>query len=160
MPRRAAAPANPFWVISAASFGVGLSETRQLTAPGQAGGSGPVGSAYALRRLIVDDPGPTDEMPLRGSGGTGVAGLAAGEHAVHVHLGLEVLDVVNLRLGNAQGPQPGSVAQPFETLAGLQQEGLIRHLGVSKRHSGTGRRGTGDRADRVRAEHVQPGLPP
>jgi aryl-alcohol dehydrogenase-like predicted oxidoreductase len=46
-------------------------------------------------------------------------------------LGLEVLDVVNLRLGNAQGPQPGSLAEPFETLAGLQQRGLIRHLGVS-----------------------------
>jgi pyridoxine 4-dehydrogenase len=46
-------------------------------------------------------------------------------------LGLEVLDVVNLRLGNAQGPQPGSLAEPFETLAVLQQQGLIRHLGVS-----------------------------
>jgi pyridoxine 4-dehydrogenase len=46
-------------------------------------------------------------------------------------LGLEVLDLVNLRLGNAAGPQPGSVAEPFETLAGLQQQGLIRHLGVS-----------------------------
>ena len=47
------------------------------------------------------------------------------------NLGLEVLDVVNLRLGNAQGPQPGSLAGPFETLVGLQQRGLIRHLGVS-----------------------------
>jgi aryl-alcohol dehydrogenase-like predicted oxidoreductase len=46
-------------------------------------------------------------------------------------LGLEVLDLVNLRLGDAQGPQPGSLAEPFETLAGLQQQGLIRHLGVS-----------------------------
>src|SRR6202007_342999 len=34
-------------------------------------------------------------------------------------------------LGNARGPQPGSLAEPFETLAGLQQRGLIRHLGVS-----------------------------
>jgi aryl-alcohol dehydrogenase-like predicted oxidoreductase len=46
-------------------------------------------------------------------------------------LGLEVLDLVNLRLGNAQGPQPGSLAEPFETLVELQQQGLIRHLGVS-----------------------------
>jgi pyridoxine 4-dehydrogenase len=46
-------------------------------------------------------------------------------------LGLEVLDLVNLRLGNAQGPQPGSLAEPFETLAGLQEQGLIRQLGVS-----------------------------
>ena len=47
------------------------------------------------------------------------------------NLGLEVLNVVNLRLGNAQGPQPGSLAEPFETLAELQRHGLIRHLGVS-----------------------------
>jgi pyridoxine 4-dehydrogenase len=47
------------------------------------------------------------------------------------NLGLEVLDVVNLRLGNAQGPQPGSLAEPFETLVELQRQGLIRHLGVS-----------------------------
>ncbi len=46
-------------------------------------------------------------------------------------LGLEALDVVNLRLGNAQGPQPGSLAEPFETLVELQHRGLIRHLGVS-----------------------------
>jgi aryl-alcohol dehydrogenase-like predicted oxidoreductase len=47
------------------------------------------------------------------------------------NLGLEVLDLVNLRLGNAQGPHPGSLAEPFETLVELQQQGLIRHLGVS-----------------------------
>lgn len=46
-------------------------------------------------------------------------------------LGSEVLDLVNMRMGDAQGPQPGSIAEAFETLAGLQQEGLIRHLGVS-----------------------------
>jgi pyridoxine 4-dehydrogenase len=47
------------------------------------------------------------------------------------NLGLEVLDLVNLRLGDAKGPQPGSLAEPFETLAELQRQGLIRHLGVS-----------------------------
>jgi pyridoxine 4-dehydrogenase len=54
--------------------------------------------------------------------------------AVHENLetlGLEALDVVNLRLGNAQGPQPGSLAEAFETLVELQRQGLIRHLGVS-----------------------------
>ena len=54
--------------------------------------------------------------------------------AVHDNLetlGVEVLDVVNLRLGNAEGPQPGSLAEPFQTLADLQRQGLIRHLGVS-----------------------------
>ncbi|MEU9891871.1 aldo/keto reductase family oxidoreductase [Sphaerisporangium sp. NPDC051011] len=47
------------------------------------------------------------------------------------NLGLETLDVVNLRLGDAQGPQPGSLAEAFETLVEIQQQGLIRHLGVS-----------------------------
>ncbi|CAL9332776.1 aldo/keto reductase family oxidoreductase [Streptomyces sp. enrichment culture] len=54
--------------------------------------------------------------------------------AVHENLedlGLDALDVVNLRLGDAQGPRPESLAKPFETLAELQQQGLIRHLGVS-----------------------------
>ncbi|WP_433207452.1 aldo/keto reductase family oxidoreductase [Nocardia sp. CA-107356] len=54
--------------------------------------------------------------------------------AVHENLetlGLEALDLVNLRLGNAEGPQPESVAEAFETLVELQQQGLIRHLGVS-----------------------------
>ena len=46
-------------------------------------------------------------------------------------LGLEMLDLVNLRLGNAAGPQPGSLAEPFETLVELQRQGVIRHLGVS-----------------------------
>ncbi|WP_188188942.1 aldo/keto reductase family oxidoreductase [Nonomuraea sp. SYSU D8015] len=46
-------------------------------------------------------------------------------------LQLDVLDLVNLRLGNAEGPQPGSLAEAFETLVELQQQGLIRHLGVS-----------------------------
>ncbi|MFI1093686.1 aldo/keto reductase family oxidoreductase [Streptomyces sp. NPDC020917] len=46
-------------------------------------------------------------------------------------LGLDALDVVNLRLGDAQGPRPGSLAEPFEALVELQRQGLIRHLGVS-----------------------------
>jgi pyridoxine 4-dehydrogenase len=47
------------------------------------------------------------------------------------HLGLEALDVVNLRLGAVEGPEPGTLAPQFEALAELQQQGLIRHLGLS-----------------------------
>jgi len=47
------------------------------------------------------------------------------------HLGLDVLDVVNLRVGDVSGPAPGSIEEPFTALAELQGEGLIRHLGVS-----------------------------
>ncbi|MBF6349137.1 aldo/keto reductase family oxidoreductase [Nocardia flavorosea] len=46
-------------------------------------------------------------------------------------LGLDVLDLVNLRLGDAAGPQSGSIAESFETLADLQQQAVIRHLGLS-----------------------------
>jgi len=46
-------------------------------------------------------------------------------------LGVEVLDLVNMRMGDAEGRRAGSLAGAFEALAGLQQEGLIRHLGVS-----------------------------
>ena len=56
------------------------------------------------------------------------------KRAVHDNLdrlGLEVLDVVNLRMGGLDGAEPGSIAEQFETLADLQQQGLIRHLGVS-----------------------------
>ncbi len=47
------------------------------------------------------------------------------------HLGLDALDVVNLRVGGLDSPEPGSIAEPFSALAELQQEGLIKHLGVS-----------------------------
>ncbi len=54
--------------------------------------------------------------------------------AVHdnlTRLGLDALDVVNLRVGGFDSPEPGSLAEPFEALAQMQQEGLIKHLGVS-----------------------------
>lgn len=47
------------------------------------------------------------------------------------HLGLEALDVVNLRVGGFDSPEPGSVAEQFGALAELRAQGLIRHLGLS-----------------------------
>jgi pyridoxine 4-dehydrogenase len=47
------------------------------------------------------------------------------------NLRLDALDVVNLRVGGLASPEPGSVAEPFTALAQLQQEGLIKHLGIS-----------------------------
>ncbi len=46
-------------------------------------------------------------------------------------LGLDALDLVYFRAGDAQGTVPGSIANAMETLAELQGEGLIRQLGVS-----------------------------
>src|SRR5262245_27379959 len=54
--------------------------------------------------------------------------------AVHENLqrlGLDTLDIVNLRVGGFTDATPGSIAEPFSVLAELQQQGLIRHLGVS-----------------------------
>jgi aryl-alcohol dehydrogenase-like predicted oxidoreductase len=59
------------------------------------------------------------------------AELRAQVHDNLERLGLDVLDVVNLRVGGFDRPEPGSVAAQFEALAGLQQQGLIRHLGLS-----------------------------
>ena len=47
------------------------------------------------------------------------------------NLGLDALDVVNLRVGGFDSPTPGSIAEPFTALAEMQQEGSIKHLGVS-----------------------------
>ncbi len=47
------------------------------------------------------------------------------------NLGLEALDVVNLRAAGFSSPEPGSIAEPFSVLAQLQREGSIKHLGVS-----------------------------
>jgi aryl-alcohol dehydrogenase-like predicted oxidoreductase len=47
------------------------------------------------------------------------------------NLGLEKLDVVNLRMGGVLKPSEGSIEEPLTVLAELQRQGLIRHLGVS-----------------------------
>jgi aryl-alcohol dehydrogenase-like predicted oxidoreductase len=47
------------------------------------------------------------------------------------NLGVDALDVVNLRVGPPLIPEGGSIAEPFSVLADLQREGLIRHLGLS-----------------------------
>lgn len=47
------------------------------------------------------------------------------------NLGLDTLDVVNLRVGGLNSAAPGSLEEPFTALAEMQREGLIKHLGVS-----------------------------
>ncbi|MFM2483448.1 oxidoreductase [Celerinatantimonas sp. YJH-8] len=47
------------------------------------------------------------------------------------HLGLEAVDVVNLRAMFAEGPAEGSLEEPLSVLAELQQQGLIKHIGLS-----------------------------
>ena len=47
------------------------------------------------------------------------------------NLGLEALDIVNLRVGGTQAPSEGSIAEPLSTLVDLKRQGLIRHIGLS-----------------------------
>ncbi|MCW2935833.1 MAG: oxidoreductase, partial [Actinomycetia bacterium] len=47
------------------------------------------------------------------------------------NLGVDALDVVNMRLGGLDAPEPGSVAEQVGALEEMRQEGLIKHVGVS-----------------------------
>ncbi len=74
---------------------------------------------------------------VRGEDASWNPAMAPAELARAVHdnlrnLGVDVLEVVNLRLvGHAHEPYEGSLEAPFTALAELQRQGLIRHLGVS-----------------------------
>ncbi|OLE23938.1 MAG: oxidoreductase [Actinobacteria bacterium 13_1_20CM_3_71_11] len=59
------------------------------------------------------------------------AELTAQVHDNLRRLGLDALDVVNLRVGGTEAPEPGSIAEQFAALAQLRERGLIRHLGLS-----------------------------
>jgi aryl-alcohol dehydrogenase-like predicted oxidoreductase len=58
-------------------------------------------------------------------------GLTQGIHDNLKNLGLEALDVVNLRMGDVERPAPGSIAEQVHVLADLKKQGLIRHIGLS-----------------------------
>lgn len=57
--------------------------------------------------------------------------IIAGIHDNLRNLGLETLDVVNLRVGGVNTPIEGSISEPLSVLAELKKQGLIRHLGLS-----------------------------
>ncbi|MGA8674211.1 MAG: aldo/keto reductase family oxidoreductase [Candidatus Acidiferrales bacterium] len=57
--------------------------------------------------------------------------LIAGTHDNLRNLGLEILDVVNLRVGGIMEPSEGSIEEPLTALAELKRQGLIRHIGLS-----------------------------
>jgi pyridoxine 4-dehydrogenase len=57
--------------------------------------------------------------------------LIDGAHDNLRNLGLETLDVVNLRVGGIMEPSEGSIEEPLTVLAELKRQGLIRHIGLS-----------------------------
>ena len=73
---------------------------------------------------------------VRGTDGSWNPAMSAAalEQAVKdnlAHLHLPRMDVVNLRIMFGEGPTEGSIAEPLEALARLQEEGLVRHIGLS-----------------------------
>ncbi len=57
--------------------------------------------------------------------------LLDGVHDNLRNLGLDTLDVVNLRVGGVLGPAESSIEEPLTVLAECKRQGLIRHLGLS-----------------------------
>ncbi|HEY1481554.1 MAG TPA: aldo/keto reductase family oxidoreductase [Candidatus Acidoferrum sp.] len=57
--------------------------------------------------------------------------LIDGAHDNLRNLGLNALDVVNLRVGGMMGPEEGSIEEPLAVLVELKRQGLIRHIGLS-----------------------------
>jgi len=76
---------------------------------------------------------------VRGDDGAWIHARTPDQLRAQVHdnlrnLGVDALDVVNLRVGggpDGHSPVPGSIAEPFGALAAMRAEGLIKHLGVS-----------------------------
>ncbi|HWX03565.1 aldo/keto reductase family oxidoreductase [Collimonas sp.] len=73
----------------------------------------------------------------RGDDGSWIPAMSREELIQAVHdnlrnLGLDVLDVVNLRsMFGIHGPVEGSIEEPLTILAELQRQGLVRHIGLS-----------------------------
>jgi pyridoxine 4-dehydrogenase len=57
--------------------------------------------------------------------------LIDGVHDNLRNLGIDRLDVVNLRVGAVTEPTEGSIEEPLSVLAELKRQGLIRHIGLS-----------------------------
>ncbi|MGX5803551.1 aldo/keto reductase family oxidoreductase [Bradyrhizobium sp. Arg314] len=100
---------------------------------------------HVTNKLIRDALAPyPDDLTIvtkigarRGSDASWLPALAPEEleRAVHDNLrnlGLEVMDVVNLRIMfGVHGPAEGSIEAPLTALAELQRKGLVRHIGLS-----------------------------
>src|ERR1700733_536351 len=87
---------------------------------------------YAQNLVIVTKVGATRGADASWNAAQSPAELTRAVHDNLRNLGADVLDVVNLRImGNIHEPSEGSIEQQFTALAELQQQGLIRHLGLS-----------------------------
>jgi aryl-alcohol dehydrogenase-like predicted oxidoreductase len=102
---------------------------------------GPHVTNQILRKALFPYPDDlvivTKVSARRGEDGSWIPAFSREELTLAVHdnlrnLGLDVLDVVNLRsMTNVHQPAEGSIEAPLTVLAELQQKGLIRHIGLS-----------------------------
>ncbi|RSN68309.1 MULTISPECIES: oxidoreductase [Actinomadura] len=89
---------------------------------------GPYPEGLVIATKVGPFKGPDDPFP---TGQVAADGLRAQVEQNLAELGLDRLDLVNLRPGGLADPGGESIAERFEALAALREEGLIRHLGVS-----------------------------
>jgi aryl-alcohol dehydrogenase-like predicted oxidoreductase len=100
---------------------------------------GPVITNQLIREALHPYDGLTIATKVgarRGADGAWIPALApeALQTQVHdnlAHLGVDALDLVYLRLASHLGTAEDSIAAEFTALAELQQQGLIKHLGLS-----------------------------
>jgi pyridoxine 4-dehydrogenase len=102
---------------------------------------GPHITNQIIRRALSPYPDDlvivTKVSARRGEDGSWIPAFSSEELTAQVHdnlrnLGVDVLDVVNLRsMFSIHEPAEGSMEAPLTVLAELQQKGLIRHIGVS-----------------------------
>jgi pyridoxine 4-dehydrogenase len=102
---------------------------------------GPHITNQIIRRALSPYPDDlvivTKVSARRGEDGSWIPAFSSEELTAQVHdnlrnLGVDVLDVVNLRsMFSIHEPAEGSMEAPLSVLAELQQKGLIRHIGVS-----------------------------
>ncbi len=100
---------------------------------------------HVVNRLIREALAPYDDDLVivtkigarRGADASWIPAFSREELTAAVHdnlrnLGLDVLDVVNLRIMiDPHGPAEGSIEAPLTVLADLQRQGLVRHIGLS-----------------------------
>lgn len=87
---------------------------------------------YASDLLIVTKVGASRGADASWKPAFSRAELTQAVHDNLRNLGLDVVDVVNLRaMFDVHGPAEGSLDEPLEVLADLKQQGLIRHIGLS-----------------------------
>lgn len=87
---------------------------------------------YAQHLVIVTKVGAKRGADASWNPAQSPTELTSAVHDNLRNLGVDVLDVVNLRImGNVHAPSESSIEEQFTALAELQQQGLIRHLGLS-----------------------------